>query len=81
MDQLLKHILQRYDTSGRLLKWSIELGEFHIEYRPRMAIMAQALANFVAEFTCLEEDGTLDPNVKIAREREAEEKDGNTTRW
>ncbi|GFY85492.1 hypothetical protein Acr_04g0002300 [Actinidia rufa] len=50
-DQPLKHILQRPDTSGRLLKWSIELSEFHIEYRPRMAIKAQALADFIVEST------------------------------
>ena len=46
----MKQILQRPDTSGRLLKWSIELSKFHIDYRPRMAIKAQALANFVVKF-------------------------------
>ena len=50
-DQLLKQILQWPDTSEKLLKWSIELSEFHINYRPRMAIKAKALANFVAELT------------------------------
>ncbi|GFS37719.1 hypothetical protein Acr_00g0053630 [Actinidia rufa] len=50
-NQPLKQILQRPDTSGKLLKWSIELSEFYIDYRPRMAIKAQALINFVAEFT------------------------------
>ena len=37
MDQPLKHILQRPNISGRLLKCSIE---FHIKYRPRMTIKA-----------------------------------------
>ncbi|GFS28943.1 hypothetical protein Acr_00g0004750 [Actinidia rufa] len=50
-DQPLKHILQQPDTSGRLLKWSIELSEFHIEYKPRKAIKAQALADFIVEST------------------------------
>ncbi|GFZ05203.1 hypothetical protein Acr_17g0007750 [Actinidia rufa] len=50
-DQPLKHILQRPDTSGRLLKWSVELSEFHIEYKPRTAIKAQALADFIVEST------------------------------
>ncbi|GFS40548.1 hypothetical protein Acr_00g0069240 [Actinidia rufa] len=45
------HILQQPDTSGRLLKWSIELSEFHIEYKPRTAIKAQALADFIVEST------------------------------
>ncbi|GFY96586.1 hypothetical protein Acr_11g0008920 [Actinidia rufa] len=39
------------NTSGRLLKWSIELSEFHIEYKPRTAIKAQALADFIVEST------------------------------
>ena len=47
----MKQILQRPDTSGRLLKWSIELSKFYIDYRPRMAIKGHALADFVAEFT------------------------------
>ncbi|GFS31489.1 hypothetical protein Acr_00g0017670 [Actinidia rufa] len=50
-DQPLKQILQRPETSRRLLKWSIELSEFHIDYRLRMAIKAQALVDFVAKFT------------------------------
>ncbi|GFZ06995.1 hypothetical protein Acr_18g0011650 [Actinidia rufa] len=50
-DQPLKQILQRPDTSGKLLKWSIELSEFHIEYKPRTAIKAQALSDFIVEST------------------------------
>ncbi|KAL5552400.1 hypothetical protein UlMin_024423 [Ulmus minor] len=47
----LKQILQKPDTSGRLAKWSIELGEFDILFKPRTAIKGQALADFIAEFT------------------------------
>ncbi|XP_022851528.1 uncharacterized protein LOC111373252 [Olea europaea var. sylvestris] len=50
-NQPLKHILQRLDVSGRLLKWAIELGEFDIEFKPRPSIKAQALADFIAELT------------------------------
>ena len=39
-DQPLKQILQRPETLGRLLKWSIELSEFHINEKPRTAIKA-----------------------------------------
>ncbi|KAL5561422.1 hypothetical protein UlMin_031169 [Ulmus minor] len=31
--------------------WSIELGEFDIQFKPRTAIKGQALADFIAEFT------------------------------
>ena len=32
------------------MKWAIELSEFDISYKPRAAIKAQAMADFVAEF-------------------------------
>ncbi|KAG5544400.1 hypothetical protein RHGRI_016977 [Rhododendron griersonianum] len=50
-DQPLRRILHCPETSGRLIQWSIELGEFDIEYKPRIAIKAQVLADFLAEYT------------------------------
>ena len=47
----LRQVLQNPELSGQIVKWAIELGEFDIEYVPRTAIKAQALADFVAEFT------------------------------
>ena len=38
-----------------MVQWAIELSQFDVEYRPRTAIKAQALADFIAEFTTLEE--------------------------
>ena len=37
-----------------MVQWAIELSQFDIEYHPRTAIKAQALADFIAEFTTLE---------------------------
>ncbi|KAJ8467305.1 hypothetical protein OPV22_029857 [Ensete ventricosum] len=34
-----------------MLKWSVELGEFDIEYEPRKAIKGQVLADFLSELT------------------------------
>ena len=34
-----------------MVQWAIELSQFDIKYRPRTAIKAQALADFIAEFT------------------------------
>ncbi|MCS5023620.1 hypothetical protein L2V44_14095, partial [Staphylococcus aureus] len=45
----LKHTLKKPYVSGRLIKWSIELGEYDLEYRTRSAIKSQALADFIAE--------------------------------
>ncbi|XP_024036873.1 uncharacterized protein LOC112096894 [Citrus clementina] len=46
----LRQILHKPDASGRLVKWTVELSEFDIDYKPRAAIKAQAMADFVAEF-------------------------------
>ncbi|KAI5337749.1 hypothetical protein L3X38_017020 [Prunus dulcis] len=50
-NQLLRQVLQKPETSGRLVKWAIELGEFDIHYKPRPAIRGQAVADFLSEFT------------------------------
>ncbi|KAL0448819.1 UNVERIFIED_CONTAM: hypothetical protein Slati_1438300 [Sesamum latifolium] len=47
-DRPLKHALQQ-SVGSRMTKWSYELNEFDIEYQPRKAIKAQALADFIAE--------------------------------
>ncbi|CAL9001013.1 unnamed protein product [Prunus brigantina] len=44
-------LLQKPETSGRLVKWAIELGEFDIHYKPRPATKGQAVADFISEFT------------------------------
>ena len=48
-DQPLKEVLQRMTTSDRMVKWSIKLSEYGLEFRPRQSIKAQAFANFVVE--------------------------------
>ncbi|KAL0313645.1 UNVERIFIED_CONTAM: Transposon Tf2-12 polyprotein [Sesamum radiatum] len=45
----LKQILANPELSGRMVKWAVELSEFGIEFRPRLAIKAQVLADFVVE--------------------------------
>ncbi|XP_075500042.1 uncharacterized protein LOC142538613 [Primulina tabacum] len=37
------------EVSGRMVKWTIELGEYDIKYKPRVAIKAQALTDFLIE--------------------------------
>ncbi|XP_074370379.1 uncharacterized protein LOC141711645 [Apium graveolens] len=46
----LWNILHKSESSGRMLKWVIELGQFDLEYCPRTAIKGQALADFILEF-------------------------------
>ena len=40
----LKKAMNSLDTVGRLVLWAIVLSEFDVQYRPRIAIKAQALA-------------------------------------
>ena len=47
----LKQVMHRPKTSGRMLKWTIELSQFDIEYKPRNVMKGQALADFILEFT------------------------------
>ncbi|XP_073016849.1 uncharacterized protein [Primulina eburnea] len=52
----LGRILTHSDMSGRLIKWTTELGEYDIQYEPRTSIKAQALADFLAETVHLENE-------------------------
>ena len=53
----MKQVLHKPETSGRLMKWAIELSEFDIIYKPKTAIKGQVLADFVMEFTSAELTG------------------------
>ncbi|XP_076957280.1 uncharacterized protein LOC143632732 [Bidens hawaiensis] len=48
-DYKLKNVLAKPELSGRLAKWSIELGEHSIEYKPRPSNKGQVLADFFVE--------------------------------
>ncbi|KAM2838169.1 hypothetical protein COP1_029920 [Malus domestica] len=47
----LRQILQSPNTSERMIKWAIALGEFDISYQPKLVEKGQAVANFIADFT------------------------------
>nr|XP_023895555.1 uncharacterized protein LOC112007444 [Quercus suber] len=55
-DQPIKKSMNKPEAAGRMVQWVIELNQFDIEYHPRTAIKAQALVDFIAEFTSLNED-------------------------
>ncbi|XP_074327272.1 uncharacterized protein LOC141665190 [Apium graveolens] len=46
----LRHILHKPESSGRMLKWAVELGQFDLEYCPCTTIKGHALADFILEF-------------------------------
>ena len=43
--------MNKLEATGRLIQWAVELSEFDIKYQLRHVIKAQALADFIAEFT------------------------------
>lgn len=47
----MKKLLQKPDLSGRLVNWAVELGQFDIEFHPRIAIKGQVLADFLVEMS------------------------------
>lgn len=47
----IKQILLKPETSKRLAKWSIELGEHDISYAPRTSIKGQALTDFLLDIS------------------------------
>lgn len=46
----LKQIFQKPEASGCIIRWTLELSQFDIQYKPRTAIKGQFVANFIAEF-------------------------------
>ena len=67
----LRQVFQKSDALGHLLKWAIELSQFNIEFMLWPTIKEQALADFIAEFTILEdkraEEGPIVPTKKIPK--------------
>lgn len=51
----MRQVLAKPETSGRLLKWVVELSQFEITYHPRTTIKGQALADFIVECTGVED--------------------------
>ncbi|CAL8167734.1 unnamed protein product [Prunus armeniaca] len=45
-DFSLRLILHSLDASQRLMKWAIELSQYDLIYRPKVAIKAQTLVDF-----------------------------------
>ncbi|GKA44973.1 reverse transcriptase domain-containing protein [Tanacetum coccineum] len=48
-DQLIKQLLSNSEITKRMLKWKFELKGYDIQYRPRISIKGQILADFIME--------------------------------
>lgn len=67
-DSPLRQVLLKHETSGRLIKWAIELRKQDIEYCPRKVIKGQALANFLIETPSTEEESITANDPPITEE-------------
>ncbi|GKA15155.1 reverse transcriptase domain-containing protein [Tanacetum coccineum] len=65
MDQPIQQVLSRPKVAGRLQKWSIELGEYAIHYRPRVSVKGKILADFIVERP---EEESLDTLMEVEEE-------------
>ena len=50
-DHPLKKAMNKLGAAGQLIQWAVELSEFDVQYKPRDAIKAQVLVDFIVEFT------------------------------
>ena len=51
----LGDILRNKEANGRIIKWAVELGTYSIDFRSRPTVKSQALTDFIAEWTEIQE--------------------------
>ena len=51
----LGDILRNKEANGRIIKWAVELGTYSIDFRTRPTVKSQALADFIAKWTEIQE--------------------------
>ena len=49
MEKSLQRVISNPKASRRMELWAIELSEFNIQYRLRIAVKGQVVAEFIAE--------------------------------
>ncbi|XP_073112308.1 uncharacterized protein [Elaeis guineensis] len=67
-DQPIKVILYRLDISGWIVKWTLELLELDVQYRPRPFMKAQVLVDFI--FECTMPDGQSSKSRESSKSEE-----------
>ncbi|KAM1394811.1 hypothetical protein ACFX2F_030813 [Malus domestica] len=64
----LQLVLHSPNTSQRVMKWALELGQYDLANQPCMIIQAQALADFIAKFTPSLKDAATQPEKALEAE-------------
>ena len=71
MDQAIKAILHRLDTSGWIAKWTLNLSDLDIYYQLRPSVKVQILADFVLECTIPDEQNPKETIGKKSKDPES----------
>jgi hypothetical protein len=50
-DHPLARVRQSKEVTGRITQWTVEIGQYDVEFVPRWMIKSQALTNFIAKWT------------------------------
>ena len=56
-DKPLRRVMNSTEATGRIALWAVELSEFDIQYHLRTAIKGQVVADFIVEFTLMDDQG------------------------
>ena len=75
-DQPIKKAMNKPEAARRMVQWAIKFSQFDIEYRPRTAIKAQALVDFIVEFTTPEHEENQEELWTIQTDRSSTQKRG-----
>ena len=75
-DQPIKKVMNKHEAARRMVQWAIKFSQFDIEYHPRTAIKAQALVDFIVEFTTPEHEENQEELWTIQTDRPSTQKKG-----
>ena len=75
-DQPIKKAMNKPEAARRMVQWAIKFSQFDIDYRPRTAIKAQALVDFIVEFTTPEHEENQEELWTIQTDRSSTQKKG-----
>ena len=75
-DQPIKKAMNKPEAARRMVQWAIKFSQFDIEYHPRTAIKAQALVDFIVEFTTPEHEENQEELWTIQTDRSSTQKKG-----
>ena len=57
MDKPLRRVMNSLEAAGWIALWAVELSEFDIQYHSRIVKKGQVMADFIAEFTFMDDQG------------------------